>query len=182
MKQAGSDLAYGIYSNDTGTGTGRPAGYAKTGGVTRSVRANDSAPLNQWVHVTVTFAAATNQLRIYLDGSLHRTFTTSGAMVASTGPLTMGGNNVWLDEFFAGVLDEVRVLNVTLTDADIRTLMQSPVVPGSAPPATSTTGLVAAYTFDRPRPQRRADRHDDGSRQIRQRALVQRHLRSRDGC
>jgi VCBS repeat-containing protein len=148
MKQAGSDLVYGIYANDTTSGSGRPAGYTKSGGVTRSVRATEGALANRWMHVAVTFASATNQMRIYIDGELHRTITTSGVMTASTGPLTMGGNNVWLDEFFSGALDEVRVMNLALSEADIRTLMQSPVVPGSAPPATSTTGLVAAYSFD----------------------------------
>ena len=148
MKQGGSDLVYGIYGNDTATGTGRPAGYAKSGGVTRSVRANESPLLNKWMHIAVTFNATANQLRIYVDGSLQRTLTTSGSMAATTGPLTLGGNNVWLDEFFNGVMDEVRVMNVALTDADIRTLMTTPVVPGSAAPATDATGLVAAYSFN----------------------------------
>jgi hypothetical protein len=148
MKQAGSDLVYGVYANDTASGSGRAAGYIKSGGATRSVRANEAPAANKWMHVAVTFASATNQMRIFIDGTLHRTLTTSGTMSASTGVLTIGGNNVWLDEFFSGTMDEVRVMNVALAETDIRTLMTTPVVPGSAAPATDTTGLVAAYNFN----------------------------------
>jgi hypothetical protein len=45
-------------------------------------------------------------------------------------------------------MDEVRILGVTLSVADIRTLMRTPVVPGTAAPATDPMGLVAAYNFD----------------------------------
>ena len=37
---------------------------------------------------------------------------------------------------------------MALSVDDIRTLMSTPVVAGTAPPATSTTGLVAAYNFN----------------------------------
>jgi hypothetical protein len=53
-----------------------------------------------------------------------------------------------LDEYFSGVMDEVRIIGTALPIADIRTLMRAPVVPGTAMPVTSSTGLVAAYNFD----------------------------------
>jgi hypothetical protein len=39
-------------------------------------------------------------------------------------------------------------MGATLSESDIRTLMRTPIVPGTAPPATSATGLVASYNFD----------------------------------
>ena len=72
----------------------------------------------------------------------------TGNLTATTGPLWIGGNQVCLDEFFSGAMDEVRILGVALPVADIRTLMRTPVVPGAAAPATDSTGLVAAYNFD----------------------------------
>jgi hypothetical protein len=54
----------------------------------------------------------------------------------------------FVDEFFKGVMDEVRILGAALPEADIRTLMRTPIVAGTAPPATSPTGLIAAYNFN----------------------------------
>jgi hypothetical protein len=69
-------------------------------------------------------------------------------MAATTGAFTIGGNNIWLDEFFSGTIDEVRIMNVSLALADIQTLMRTPVIPGSVAPATDATNLIAAYNFD----------------------------------
>ena len=49
-------------------------------------------------------------------------FTTAGAISASTGSLQIGGNNVFSlpgTEFFAGLIDEVRVYNRALSAAEI---------------------------------------------------------------
>ena len=47
-------------------------------------------------------------------------------MAASTGVLRIGGNSVWA-EWFAGLIDEVRVYNRALTAAEIQQDLQSPV-------------------------------------------------------
>ncbi len=48
-------------------------------------------------------------------------------MTVSTGQLKLGGNGIW-GEWFAGLLDDVRVYNRALSAADIQTDMSSPVV------------------------------------------------------
>ena len=48
-------------------------------------------------------------------------------MAVSTGPLKLGGNAIW-GEWFAGLMDDVRVYNRALTAAEIQTDMTSPVV------------------------------------------------------
>jgi hypothetical protein len=146
MKQNGSNLAYGAYSNNNATALGRPDGYVVSGGIDRNASATEGALQGQWLHVAVTFGGGS--LRIYLNGTLHRTVAATGNLPVTTGPMWIGGNNIWLDEFFHGTIDEVRLLGVALSDADIRTAMRTPVVPGSAPPSTSPTGLVASYNFD----------------------------------
>src|SRR5207237_4559360 len=68
-----------------------------------------------WTHLAMTFSGTT--LRLYRDGVLAGTRTLprgSGAIPTSTGPLTIGGNNVWL-EWFAGQIDDLRVYNRALT-------------------------------------------------------------------
>jgi hypothetical protein len=47
-------------------------------------------------------------------------------MAASTGVLRIGGNSVW-SEWFAGLIDEVRVYNRALTAAEIQQDMQAPI-------------------------------------------------------
>ena len=46
---------------------------------------------------------------------------------ASTGALRIGGNNIWSDEWFAGLIDEVRVYNRALTATEIQADMAKPV-------------------------------------------------------
>jgi hypothetical protein len=146
MKQNGNDLAYAMYANDNASALGEPGGYVNIGGVTRSVGGTEGALQNRWMHVAVTYGGGS--LKMYINGVLNRTLAVTGNLPVTSGPLWLGGDQVWLDEFFSGVMDEVRILGVTLSEADVRTLMRTPVVPGTAPPATSPTGLVAAYSFD----------------------------------
>jgi len=49
-------------------------------------------------------------------------------MVTSTNPLRIGGNSIW-GEFFAGLIDEVRVYNRVLTAAEIQADMNTPIQP-----------------------------------------------------
>ena len=146
MKQNGSNLAYSMYANNSASASGQPNGYVMAGGTVRSVAALDTALTGKWMHVAVTYGGGS--LKIYLNGVLHRTLAVTGNIPVTSGPLWLGGNQVWLDEFFSGVMDEVRIMGVTLSETDIRTLMRTPVVPGTAAPATSATGLVASYNFD----------------------------------
>ena len=48
-------------------------------------------------------------------------------MTVSTGPLKLGGNAIWA-EWFAGLLDDVRVYNRALTPAELQSDMTAPVV------------------------------------------------------
>jgi hypothetical protein len=118
----------------------------RIGTTTRSAAATEGALQGQWMHVAATYGGGS--LKMYINGMLERTVAVTGNVSATTGPLWLGGDLVWLDEYFSGVMDEVRILGVTLSESDVRTLMRTPVVPGTAPPATDSTGLVAAYNFN----------------------------------
>ena len=52
-----------------------------------------------------------------------------GTLANSAGALRFGGNNVWA-EWFAGRLDEIRVYNRALTQAEIQADMTRPVTGG----------------------------------------------------
>jgi hypothetical protein len=51
----------------------------------------------------------------------------SGAIVASSSPLRIGGNAVWGDEFFAGLIDEVRIYDRALSASEIQSDRDTPV-------------------------------------------------------
>ena len=52
----------------------------------------------------------------------------AGSISTSRGKLRIGGNAIWGDEFFAGYIDEVRVYNRALTQAEIAVDSRSAVV------------------------------------------------------
>jgi hypothetical protein len=52
----------------------------------------------------------------------------SGNIATSASPLRIGGNAVW-PEWFAGLIDEVRIYNRQLTQTEIQTDMNTPVSP-----------------------------------------------------
>jgi hypothetical protein len=77
-----------------------------------------------WTHLVVTYDGA--QLKLYVDGALVGTTAQTGAIVASDGKLTIGGNTFW-GEYFTGLIDDVRIYNRPLSITEIQTNMGSPV-------------------------------------------------------
>jgi hypothetical protein len=73
-----------------------------------------------WSHLAVTYDGTT--LRLYVNGAQAATRAAGGAMSVSTRPLKLGGNAVW-GEWYAGLLDDVRVYNRALTATEIQTDM-----------------------------------------------------------
>ena len=72
--------------------------------------------------------------RLFVNGNQVATRAVSGTLVNSAGALRFGGNGVW-SEWFAGRLDEIRVYDRTLTQAELQADMTRPVTcTGSQPP------------------------------------------------
>ena len=65
-------------------------------------------------------------MRLYLNGVQAGIRAQTGSTVVTTGMLRIGGNAVW-GEYFAGLIDEVRVYNRALTAAEIQSDMGTPV-------------------------------------------------------
>ena len=142
MKERPLGLAYALYANDGSSN--RAAGYFYSGG-DRGVHSPAArVPLNTWTHLATTYDGA--NLRIYVNGAQVATTAVSGAIAASSSPLRFGGNGTWLDEFFQGRIDEVRVYNRALTVAEIGNDMSSPI--GSpAPPSPQLSVTPSSLSF-----------------------------------
>jgi hypothetical protein len=122
MKEAPTGLAYGLYAHDGS----RPAAYIRIGSADIGQQGTAALAANTWTHVAATYDGTT--LRLYINGVQVSTTTVTGAVVATTGVLRLGGNSAW-GEYFAGLIDEVRVYSRVLTAAEITTDMNTPVKP-----------------------------------------------------
>ena len=88
---------------------------------------------------------------MYVNGTLVGTRAVDGDIVNTDEPLRIGGNAVW-GEYFAGLIDEVRVYNRPLTAQEIATDGLTPIGSGggaaaAAAAAGSGTITVPGGTF-----------------------------------
>ncbi len=114
-------------------------------GSERNAVGTAALPLNAWTHLATTYDGAV--VRLYVNGVLAGSTSVTGAMAASTGVLRIGGNSVW-GEWFAGLIDEVRVYNRALSAGEVQQDMAtavsgSPPPPDTSPP-TAPSGLSAS--------------------------------------
>jgi hypothetical protein len=136
MKETPGDLAYVLYAYDNAP---RPAVYISVSGQ-QSTGGGAAPALNAWTHLAATYDGAS--LRLFTNGALVSTKPQAGAMVTSANPLRIGGNGVW-GEYFSGLIDEVRVYNRALSQAEIQTDMATPVGSGGPPPTDTTPPTVS---------------------------------------
>jgi hypothetical protein len=122
LKEQTNGLAYALYGNDNSP---RPAAYVNTGRNDLAARGVAALPTNTWTHLSATYDGAS--LRLYVNGVQVGSRSVSGAIVASSSPLRIGGNAVWGDEFFAGLIDEVRIYDRALSASEIQSDRDTPV-------------------------------------------------------
>ena len=130
LKERGANLVYGLYSSNGAT----PAGETFTG-AENGLAAPSALALNTWTHIATTYDGAA--LRLYVNGALAATKAITGTMPSTANPLRIGGNAVW-GEYFAGLIDEVRVYNRPLSEAELKTDMNTAVGSGGPPPGDTT--------------------------------------------
>jgi hypothetical protein len=116
---AGVDV-YNLYHRNW---RGRPEANVLIGGVNRTAEGT-SLPKNTWSHVASTYDGVT--LRLFVNGVQVASTAAAGSIPSSTGPLRVGGNSLW-GEFFKGRIDEVRVYNRALSQAEIQSFMNAPL-------------------------------------------------------
>ena len=140
LKERGAgDMAYGLYAND---GAPAPAGYVNVGGSHTSVPGAAAVAPGAWTHLATTYDGAT--LRIYVNGTLASSRPRTGNIVVSGGAVRIGGNNAWPGEFFAGLIDDVRIYNRALTALEIEADMGGGVVPPPPPPPVNNAPIAQA--------------------------------------
>ena len=91
-------------------------------GTTKSVTSTTTIPLNQWKHIAARYDGSA--LRVFING-IPDTATTAatGALVATTEPLWIGGDTTYLN----GTLDDLSLCNRALSDTEITSLSNNQV-------------------------------------------------------
>jgi hypothetical protein len=93
---------------------------------------------NTWMHIAATYDQSS--IKIYINGNLDATLNANAALPTGSESWYIGKR--WdSNEFFRGVMDEIRVWNVARTQAQIQASMNTSV-------PTNSTGLRAYYKLD----------------------------------
>ena len=122
LKEAPGTLSYGLYAS-ADTGNLVPNGWVGF----YDVYGTGTPPSGQWTHLALTYDGTTESL--YVNGTLVAARPGVPPATASNDPLRIGGDAVWSDEFFNGLIDEVRVYDKALTAAQVSADMQAPITP-----------------------------------------------------
>jgi hypothetical protein len=137
-----------------------PSGGGTIEGELLFVAGRSANPIGVWSYVALTYDGS--RLRLFVDGHQAASRPTTGPVATARNPLWFGGNHPF-GEFFEGLIDEARVYDRALSDAEIRADMEKSVASGGAvrgranavagPRAASrrAAGLVAALRSTRGR-------------------------------
>ena len=125
---------------DPSAGSLVPAGGGTFDGRTEHVDGPEASPVGRWTHLAVTYDGET--LRLYVDGAETSHLSLSGGISRTAKPLWIGGDRPF-GEYFAGVIDEVRIYDRALSPGAVRTEMSTPIAGRGSPRA-----LAAAYAFN----------------------------------
>ncbi|MEX0676880.1 MAG: LamG-like jellyroll fold domain-containing protein [Pirellulales bacterium] len=135
----GNDM---YYLEATSGNASRPAGGAIVGSSNLEAFGTTALAINTWTHLAATYDGA--NLRLFVNGAQISTSARTGTIQASNNPLQIGGDSIF-GQYFAGLIDEVRVYNGALTAAQIQADMNTPiglVTPDTQPP-TAPANLTA---------------------------------------
>jgi hypothetical protein len=146
LKEMSGSLSYALYAYDNAP---RPAAYINTGGSDLSALGTAGIALNTWTHLAATYDGTT--LRLFVNGTQVGSRATTGSIRTSTNPLRIGGNVIW-GEYFSGRIDEVRIYNRALSQAEIQTDMNTAISSSDTTPPTvssiSPTSNASGVSID----------------------------------
>lgn len=122
IKEQTGGLAYALSAN---TDSKQPNSTVNVGGADRQLTAGSYLAASRWTHLAATYNGSTQ--RLYVNGVQVGSRTQNGAITLSSGALRIGGNSIW-GSYFRGYIDEVRVYNRELSQAEIASDSKQAVV------------------------------------------------------
>lgn len=135
MKERSGELTYALYASSPGS---QPNVDYTHSGAEVNLLGSPPAALGTWSHLAATFDGAT--LRLYVNAAQVASMASANPIDVTTGALRIGGDTVWT-EYFDGLIDEVRIYNRPLSQAEIQSDMAAPVP--AVPDSSAPTGTIA---------------------------------------
>ena len=130
-----------FYLEATSSNASRPDGGMIAGGSYADAYGTAALTANTWSFLTESYDGST--LRLYVNGTQVASTAHTGTIATSTNPLQIGGDSLY-GQYFAGLIDNVRVYNVALTAAQIQADQTAPITTGpDTTPPTAPTALTA---------------------------------------
>ncbi|HJR84556.1 MAG TPA: alkaline phosphatase family protein [Nitrososphaeraceae archaeon] len=114
---SGYNMNYGIWMNSNGNIVG---GFETIDGVDFTVRSDKKYNDGSWHQAVVTYDGKEN-LKLYVDGNQIGINKTNGVTPDLTGtkPIRVGSNSFKPEYYYSGFIDEIRIWNRTLEQAEI---------------------------------------------------------------
>lgn len=128
------------YLNATSTNGSRPAAGALFSGTHGEVYAPSALTVNTWAHLASTYDGSSQKL--YVDGNLVASRAQSGPITISSNPLEIGSDHIY-GLYFAGQIDEVRVYDTALSQAQVQTDMNTAIGGNSGDTEAPTVAITA---------------------------------------
>ena len=88
-----------------------------------------SIPVDQWVHVGVTFDSMAGDVSLFINGKLDSKFQPSTSVASSNVPLFFGRKGEFANELYNGDIDEVHVFSCPLDELQMKQLFQAQCTP-----------------------------------------------------
>ena len=134
------------YLEATSSNASKPDAGLIAGGTYADVYGTAVLPANTWSYLAETYDGST--VRLYVNGTQVGSVAHTGAITTSTNQLQIGGDSLF-GQYFAGMIDEVRIYNTALTAAQIQadqTTPVNPTGPDTTPPAQPGTLSATAVS------------------------------------
>jgi hypothetical protein len=153
-KESGtSSFAYSMFANNNAGNVAnqRPGARLTIGGNARTVTGNAKLALNTWTHIATTYDGAT--IRLFINGVQVETEARTGSVSVTAEQLRIGGSPALGGLYYAGLIDDVRIYNGALSEAQIQNDMNAPVgaAPSPAPdPAGEPSAVISMAGASRP--------------------------------
>jgi glucose/arabinose dehydrogenase len=122
MKERPGGMLYSLYAFSKRTGF--PLAQAHLGGAEQNTNGTAAPPVGAWTHLASVYDGSA--LRLYVNGVQAGTRAVTGTLVNSASPLRIGGNSLW-NEYFNGQIDDVRLYNRALSQAEVQSDLAAPV-------------------------------------------------------
>ncbi len=152
IKERSGGLAYSLNANSD---AGQPNSTVRIANNDWQLTAGSRLPTNAWTHLAATYDGS--RQRLFANGVQVGSRSQTGNLDVTTNPLRIGGNTVWSNLYFQGLIDEVRVYDRALTQTELQQAANEPVVKTTGACSTpcslwdnTTTPRVAAESDSSP--------------------------------